>query len=241
MLEMSAESHFAHRGLHDQWLPRNSLAAIVAASDAGFGVEFDIQLSQDRVPFVTHDPNTISDTGVDLIIAKTHSSQLRELKFLGTEYHLSTLDDVLSNVSPTTSLLVDIKPTNQIRATVLEVGRRITVRSESVAMQSFEPHTVFYAKRNFPNISVGQLGEEPNKTMRFIEYWQTKTLVSNYINKPDFINMWLPMLNRKVTHYWREKLNCPVLGWTVVDEDDIELCRRLGVGMVFENVRPCSN
>jgi glycerophosphoryl diester phosphodiesterase len=235
---MGAEQHFAHRGLHDQWLPRNSLAAIVAAADAGYGVEFDIQLSQDRIPFVTHDSNTISDTGVDLVIGQTHSSQLRELKFVDTNHQLSTLDDVLSNVSPSTPLLVDIKPTNQIRATVLEVGRRIEVRSESVAMQSFEPHTVFYAKRNFPNISVGQLGEEPNSKMGFVEYWQTKTLVSNYVNKPDFINMWLPMLDRKVTHYWREKLGCPVLGWTVVDDEDIALCQRLGVSMVFEKVKP---
>ncbi len=47
----------AHRGLHDRTAGRieNSLTAIRAARDAGYGIEIDLQLSADGVAMVFHD------------------------------------------------------------------------------------------------------------------------------------------------------------------------------------------
>ena len=47
----------AHRALHDraQRRPENSPAAIRAAIARGYGIEIDLQLSQDGVPMVFHD------------------------------------------------------------------------------------------------------------------------------------------------------------------------------------------
>ena len=51
------EVHYAHRGLfdNDTAAPENSLAAIRKAVAAGYGIEFDVQLSKDDIPVVFHD------------------------------------------------------------------------------------------------------------------------------------------------------------------------------------------
>lgn len=46
---------FAHRGLHDPECPENSLAALSAALEGGFGIEIDIQPSSDGEAMVFHD------------------------------------------------------------------------------------------------------------------------------------------------------------------------------------------
>eukprot|EP01036_Dinobryon_divergens_P054301 gene54301-72565_t len=47
----------AHRGLHDRarGIIENSLPAFEAAIAAGYGIECDVQLSSDGVPFIFHD------------------------------------------------------------------------------------------------------------------------------------------------------------------------------------------
>ena len=44
---------FAHRGLHREGVPENSLAAFSGAIDRGMGIECDIQRSRDPVSY-TH-------------------------------------------------------------------------------------------------------------------------------------------------------------------------------------------
>lgn len=237
MLHITAASKFAHCGLHDPSKPRNSLAAFIAASDAGYGIELDIQLTEDKIPVVIHDSNTKSDTGVDLVIAQSTAEEVTALNFLGTRHRISTLEAVLKEMPTYVPILVDIKQTKRVKATVDAVLPLISNRLDSTGVQSFQPRVVARAKR-LKGLSVGIIGEEPHPSMKTREYWQTKTLISNYFVKPDFIPMYLPMLERKITTYWKSRLNIPFLGWTVVDDEDIELCHRLGVGMIFDHVRP---
>ena len=46
---------YAHRGLHDDEKPENSMAAFRAALENGYGIEFDIHLTADGVPVLIHD------------------------------------------------------------------------------------------------------------------------------------------------------------------------------------------
>ena len=238
MLQLNSNLHFAHSGLHNELMPANSLSAIVAAADAGYGVEIDIQVTKDGVPFIIHEDNALSDTGVDLFIPNALSEHVAILSFKRGGEQLCTLADVMRELGPDVPLLLDIKQTKRVRHTVESVVKIISHRQNTSAIQSFQPTTVRYAKKMLPNIAVGQLGEESNDSMGLIQTFQTDTLITNYLTKPDFIGMYLPMLRRKITTYWRNRLECPFLGWTVVDEEDVELCRELGVSMVFERVRP---
>lgn len=46
---------FAHRGLFDENVPENSLAAFVRAAERGFGSELDVQLTADGQLVIAHD------------------------------------------------------------------------------------------------------------------------------------------------------------------------------------------
>jgi hypothetical protein len=134
--------------------------------------------------------------------------------------------------------LLDVKQSRFVRHTIEAVCKLAEDRTDSAAIQSFQPTSVWRAKHLLPQMAVGQLGEESNHTMGLVQTFQTDTLITNYVTRPDFIGMYLPMLRRRITTYWRKKLDCPFLGWTVVDEEDMQLCLELGVSMIFEKVRP---
>lgn len=238
MLTLTPDSLFAHRGLHDDNMPKNSLSAIVAAADAGYGIEFDVHLSSDGVPIVSHDADTLADTGVELVIADTHSDTLRSLTFTTNGERLATLDDVLREVGVRVPLLIELKPTRRVAPTATAVLARVQGREDSVALQSFQPRLVQALKRTARGFAVGQLGEASNAEMPLHErlYWQT--LVTNAWTRPDFLAMYLSCLDSPVVRFWRGRLGCPLLGWTVVDAAGIESCQRARAGMIFEQVRP---
>lgn len=238
MLELGAGSRFAHRGLHDATRPRNSLQAIVAAADAGYGIEFDIHLSQDGVPVVSHDPDTLHDTGVRRLIESTPAALITELAFTGTDQRLTTLDAVIANVGPTVPLLIEIKPTRRIDAVVDAVASRVAGREDSVALQSFQPSIVRASKRRHPRFAAGQLGEAADPSFPRLRRWQAGTLATNAIVRPDFIALEVSMLEGPLATFWCRRLHCPLLAWTVRTTAEVAACERAGAGMIFEDLRP---
>ena len=56
--------HYAHRGLHSESIPENSLAAFRNAREKGYGVELDVQPSSDGVAMVFHDKDLERMCGV---------------------------------------------------------------------------------------------------------------------------------------------------------------------------------
>lgn len=235
---IDAQSLFAHRGLHDGNLAPNSLGAIVAAADAGYGVEFDVHLSADGVPFVSHDASTLADTGTDWQIAQTRSEHLRELRFRVGGEPLASLDDVLAVVPPTTPLLIEVKPTTRVRETVAALAMRLHGRTQASHLQSFQPAVVVAAKRALPAVAVGQLCEAPNGSMPVGERWFWTLQASNAWARPDFLAVYLSALGSRATTFWRQRLRCPLLGWTVADSDDVAACRAVGAGIIFDRIRP---
>ena len=55
----------AHRGLHDETNPENSMPAFKAAIERGFHIEIDVHLSKDNQLVVFHDANLKRVCGVD--------------------------------------------------------------------------------------------------------------------------------------------------------------------------------
>ena len=47
--------NYAHRGLHSEGIPENSMAAFKAALDHGYGIELDVHLLKDGNLAVIHD------------------------------------------------------------------------------------------------------------------------------------------------------------------------------------------
>ena len=57
---------YAHRGLHNEAIPENSMAAFRAALDHGYGIELDVHLLKDGNLAVIHDHSLLRTTGVEV-------------------------------------------------------------------------------------------------------------------------------------------------------------------------------
>ena len=100
---------YAHRGLHNQDAPENTLAAFIAAVDAGYGMELDVQLTADGKLVVFHDNTLERLCGVAQDIRDTEWEALKEYRILGSDQGIPLFTDVLKTVDGRTPLLIEVK------------------------------------------------------------------------------------------------------------------------------------
>ena len=103
--------NFAHRGLHraDKSVPENSLEAFRLAEEAGYGVELDVQLSQDGQVVVFHDDTLDRVCSVHGRVDAFPYEQLRQMSLCGTEQHIPLFSQVLEVFGGRGPLLVELK------------------------------------------------------------------------------------------------------------------------------------
>ena len=85
-----AELHrwsYAHRGLHSNGIPENSMAAFEAAKNAGYGVELDVHLLADGNLAVIHDSLLKRTTGRDGVVEDLTRGELKDIYLCSNEYH----------------------------------------------------------------------------------------------------------------------------------------------------------
>lgn len=151
---------FAHRALHDDTMAENSLAAVTAAVEAGYGIEIDIQPSKDGVPMVFHDYDLRRLTGQPGAIAQRTAAELGEIALSGGGGTIPTLAQVLETVAGRVPLLIEIK--DQDGALGTDVGKLeaaicdlLGAYTGHVALMSFNPHSVAACQDLAPQIPRG--------------------------------------------------------------------------------------
>lgn len=93
-------------------------------------------------------------------------------------------------------------------------------------IKSFNPMSVYWFKKNHPEIIRGQLSCDFSKShMPIIQKYVLKNMLFNIITKPDFISYAIDSLpNRKVEKYRRNKL---VLGWTIRNNEQLQKAKNI--------------
>ena len=146
---------YAHRGLHSESLPENSIGAFEAATEKGIGIELDIQLSKDGVPMVFHDDNLSRVCGIDAPLSKFTADELCQMKLLDTEYTIPTFAETLSVINGRVPILVEFKPGN------MELCRRgcdmLDNYNGKFCVESFDSILLGMIRRYRPEFSRGQL------------------------------------------------------------------------------------
>ena len=75
---------YAHRGLHGNGIPENSMAAFRAALEKGYGIELDIHLMADGELAVIHDTSLKRSSGVYVKITDLTTADLENYRLEGT-------------------------------------------------------------------------------------------------------------------------------------------------------------
>ncbi|WP_425073183.1 glycerophosphodiester phosphodiesterase family protein [Sagittula sp. S175] len=152
----------AHRALHDRAAgrPENSRAAFRAAIDAGYGIEFDLQLSSDGQAMVFHDYDLKRLTGVAGAVRQRTAAELAATRLLDAGDGIPTLAEMLEMVAGRVPLLIEVK--DQDGAMGPDVGPLEQATAEAlrdytgdVALMSFNPYSVKALARLCPDRPVG--------------------------------------------------------------------------------------
>ena len=221
----------AHRGLHNEVIPENSMAAFKNAVEKGYPIEMDVHLSLDKKLVVFHDDNLARMTGFDADIRDTDHKTLKSLRLKNTDETIPDFCDFLSLVNGKVPLLIEIKQQKQKGIEQMVIDELKNYKGEFV-IQSFDPFIVNNFRKLAPEIIRGQLACGYKQGLGFIKEFILKHTPFNFMSKPDFVNYDLVSLPTKRSRY----SGLPLICWTVRTEEEKQKADSLGVNYVFENV-----
>ena len=160
------EIPLTHRTLHDvsDGRPENSIAGAKAAIEAGFGIEIDLQLSRDGVPMVFHDYALDRLAEASGALAQRTAQELTNIKLIGGNEGIPTLESFLALVAGQMPLLIELKDQDGALGPDTEVLERETCRllesyNGDVGLMSFNPHSVAKCAEFAPDVPRGLVTE----------------------------------------------------------------------------------
>ena len=233
---------YAHRGLHGQGRPENSMAAFRAALEGGYGIELDIHLLKDGNLAVIHDSLLKRTTGREGRIEDLTTEELADYNLEGTEETIPTFREVLELYDGKAPLIVELKAERGNHAALTEAACAMLESYRGVyCMESFDPRCVYWLKKNRPRIIRGQLSENFLKSDQKLS-WPLRLCLThtlcNFLTQPDFlaykfadrknINVWV------CRNFWKPQ---PVT-WTLKTQEDLDTAVTEGWLPIFEGFRP---
>ncbi len=239
---------YAHRGLHSDGVPENSLAAFDAALERGYGVELDVHICADGALIVHHDGNIKRLTGFDGEISKMTSDELVTKRLSGTEHTIPRFSEVLDLVGGKVPLIVELKCRPEVDPAPLceRAMAYLDAYKESTGgeycVESFDPYVVKWLRQNRPDVFRGQLTEafytrgKRTAAMFFMEH-----LLINYVGRPDFTAYNVRDRKNLSLRVWRHIYKAPTAIWTVRSQEELDSAKRaLGddIAIIFEGFIP---
>jgi glycerophosphoryl diester phosphodiesterase len=139
----------AHRAFHDlkAGRPENSLSAIRAAVERGYGIEIDVQMTADHRAVVFHDYKLKRLTGQKGTIQNLSFDEALGTPLLGNDETIPALDQVLDLVAGKVPLLVEIKDQDgkmgpNVGPLENALAKELAGYAGPLAVMSFNPHSV---------------------------------------------------------------------------------------------------
>ena len=204
---------YAHRGLHSDDVPENSLAAAQAAIAAGFGIECDVQMSADGVAMVFHDWELDRLTGQSGAFAARTAEELCQISLGQTGQRIWTLADLLELIDGQVPLLIEVKsqPDFAIEQACAAIAREIASYTGPLAVMSFDPRMGEWFAEHAPAHPRGLVTTDV-LDLGFLSAWREPQAIERA--RPDFLACDIRDLPNAITDLWRGA-GRPLLSWTV--------------------------
>lgn len=207
------EWEYAHRGLHGEGAPENSLAAFARAAARGMGGECDVQISSDGCAMVFHDWTLDRMTGRAGAVAAHSAAELERLALAGTPERIVRLEGLLAAIAGRTPLLIELKARRTVDPVPLcrAVRAALAGHHGEVAVMSFDPRVPRWFARNAPALVRGLVVTEENARgpgglwRRRLALWHAR---------PDFLAYDVRDLPSAFAAGQRAR-GLPLLAWTV--------------------------
>lgn len=227
---------YAHRGLHGDGVPENSLAAFEVAYKAGYGIELDVQLSRDGEVMVFHDYTLSRMTGADGQLSELDCAELEALRLNGTDEKIPTLKEVLELVNGRVPILVELKGESADTAICKPVSELLSAYCGDYLIESFNPLLLWGIKKYLPDAYVGLLYTNVCREKKKVSLLNLalSAMMLNFLAKPNFIAYDEKYRNsffvKLTTRFWRSVK----FVWTLKGSAAVSKAHSLGEYPIFE-------
>lgn len=234
--------NYAHRGLHDETKPENSMAAFRAALEGGYGIELDIHLMKDGNLAVIHDSSLKRTAGVDVRIEDLATEDLIDFRLNGTGECIPLFQQVLELYEGKAPLIVELKVVGSNHAALCQAACRLLEGYDGpYCIESFDPRAVAWFRKHRPNVIRGQLSENwmgKKLPVPGILRWMLTNHITNVYTRPDFIAYKFADRNQFSTKLCRKFWKIQGVSWTLKTPEDFETAVREGWIPIFERFEP---
>ena len=233
---------YAHRGLHSEGIPENSMAAFEAAKKAGYGVELDVHLLSDGNLAVIHDSSLERVTGLSGTVEELTAKQLRDCRLCGTEEIIPEFAHVLELFNGEAPLIIELKTANGNHAQLTQaVCDLLESYSGPYCLESFDPRCILWLKKHRPNLIRGQLTEDyvgrKMKNAPFLLKWIMTENMANFLTKPDFVAYrYADRFCTLSNFFCLRRMTC--VSWTITSQADYDKAVSEGWIPIFEGFLP---
>ncbi len=233
---------YAHRGLHGNGVPENSMAAFRNALENGYGIELDVHLLRDGNLAVIHDSSLKRTAGAEVRIEELCTEDLANYRLEETEETIPQFRQVLALFAGKAPMIVELKPVGDNYAALCEAACQMLADYQGpFCIESFDPRCIAWLRKNRPQIIRGQLAEDFRGSkgslptcLKYALTWQ----LENFFCLPDFVAY--KFADRKnignflVRKFW----GVQGVTWTLRSQEDYDTAVSEGWLPIFEGFRP---
>lgn len=242
VMEKYKSVKYAHRGLHDENKPENSMSAFAAAKERGFGIELDVRLSKDGELVVFHDDNLTRIVGKEGKVVDFTASELGTMKLLGTSDTIPTLKAVLDLIDGSVPLLIELKMEGDEAGVAEKFLEVIEGYKGDYIVESFNPMALRTLKKARPDIIRGILSavymDQPKYQGKTL-FRLLQNLCMNFLMRPDFIAYEKNGYSIPNLKFLRRNFHTPLIAWTIKSKEEEELAISRGFDtVIFEGYIP---
>ena len=224
-MEAFLKRPIAHRGLHNNKdIIENTIQSFELAIKNNFSIELDIVLSKDGEVMVFHDYDLNRLAGSNKLINNCTANELRDIKLLGTNSLISSIDEVLYKINGKVPILIEIKESfhPDIEERLFEI---IKAYDGEIAIQSFDKKSIMWFKNNAPFYKLGLISNDPGLKVEQI----SKLGV-------DFLAIDINILDTNIVKKLK-MLKFHILTWTVDTTEKYKKSQKLADNCIFEKIK----
>lgn len=241
-MEAFRGTNYAHRGLHGNGVPENSMMAFRLAFERGYGLELDLHLMKDGNLAVIHDASLQRTAGKDVRIEDLTAEERKDYPLEGTEEIIPLFSQVLELYQGKIPLIIELKPERGNSAALTAAAcAAMEGYSGSWCMESFDPRCILWLKKNRPEIIRGQLAYNYFSKKGKLP-WILKVVLSfnllNFLTRPDFVAY--RFCDRKMpgVEICRKLWGLQGVSWTLKTMEEYETATKEGWIPIFEDFTP---
>lgn len=233
-LDWLIKKPIAHRGFHnrDTGVHENSMSAFVAAMDAGFAIECDIQITSDRKVVVFHDSDLGRLTAEKGAVRHRTAADLAKISIRNSTDTIRCLDEYLEMAAGKTPLLLELKGVmGEDNGLVRAVAKSLANYQGQVAVMTFNHWLLRQLDKYITDRPMGltALGDDG-----FYDFHMNIAAETNV----DFVSYKISDLPCRFVADIKNKHHIPIITWTVRSPEDRAVAAAHADQVTFEGYDP---